>query len=121
MSNSGKFNRLALFLAGVLGAGGVAAAAAASHAGDERVFGAIALIALVHAAVLLAFGLSSDTGVLLRSGALAIGTGACLFSADLAARHFLGRGLFPMSAPFGGTAIIAGWVLVALAGAIGRR
>lgn len=121
MSNTEKFNRLALFLAGLLGAGGVAAAAGASHAGDERVVGAIALIALVHAAVLLAFGLSSVTGVLLRAGAITIGAGACLFSADLAARHFLGRGLFPMSAPFGGTAIIAGWLLVALAGAVGRR
>ena len=121
MQSTEKFTRLALFLAGVLGAGGVAAAAAASHADDERIFGAIALIALVHAAVLLAFGLSSVTGLLLRTGALVIGAGACLFSADLAARHFLGQGLFPMSAPFGGTAIIGGWVLVALAGAIGQR
>jgi uncharacterized membrane protein YgdD (TMEM256/DUF423 family) len=115
------FSRLTICLAGILGAAGVAAAAGASHAGDARVLGALALIALSHAPALLAFGLSSVQGRLLRGGAVIIAVGACLFSADLAARHFLGGALFPMSAPFGGTAIIAGWLVVALGGLVSRN
>jgi uncharacterized membrane protein YgdD (TMEM256/DUF423 family) len=110
------FGRLTIFLAGILGAAGVAAAAGASHTEDTRVLGALALIALSHAPALLAFGLASVTGKVLRAGAIVIALGACLFSADLAARHFLGGALFPMSAPFGGTAIIAGWLMVAVGG-----
>jgi uncharacterized membrane protein YgdD (TMEM256/DUF423 family) len=115
------FNRLALFLAGILGAVGTAAAAGASHAGDERILGALALVALAHAPALLALGLLPAKGWLFRIGALVIGAGAVLFCADLAARHFWGAALFPMSAPFGGTAIIAGWLIVALAGLVARR
>jgi uncharacterized membrane protein YgdD (TMEM256/DUF423 family) len=120
-SDADWFSRLTIFLAGILGAAGVAAAAGASHSDDPRVLGALALIALSHAPVLLAFGLSSVTGKMLRVGAAAIAAGACLFSADLAARHFLGGGLFPMSAPFGGTAIIAGWLMVAAGGLLSTR
>ena len=50
------FSRLALFLAGVLGAGGVAAAAASAHTGDA-LLGPLALVALAQAPALLAFGL----------------------------------------------------------------
>ena len=110
------FSRLTIVLAGILGAAGVAAAARASHSDDPRVLGALALIALSHAPALLAFGLSSVKGRVLRVGAIVIAAGCCLFSTDLAARHFLGGGLFPMSAPFGGTAIIAGWLTVAVGG-----
>ena len=115
------FSRLTIFLAGILGAAGVAAAAGASHSADPRVLGALALIALSHAPALLAFGLSAVQGRILRIGALVIALGACLFSADLAARHFFGGALFPMSAPFGGTAIIAGWVIVAVGGLVYAR
>jgi uncharacterized membrane protein YgdD (TMEM256/DUF423 family) len=115
-SDSGWFSRLTIFLAGILGASGVAAAAGASHSDDPRVLGALALIALSHAPALLAFGLAPVQGRLLRIGAIVIALGASLFSADLAARHFLGGGLFPMSAPFGGTAIIAGWLVIAAGG-----
>jgi uncharacterized membrane protein YgdD (TMEM256/DUF423 family) len=36
-------------------------------------------------------------------------------------RHFTGAALFPMAAPIGGTALIAGWLILALGAAIGRR
>jgi uncharacterized membrane protein YgdD (TMEM256/DUF423 family) len=120
-SDADWFNRLAIVLAGILGAAGTAAAAGASHAGDQRIFGALALIALANAPALLAFGLLPAKGWLMRTGALVIAAGAILFCADLAARHFWGSALFPMSAPFGGTAIIAGWLIVALAGLLARR
>jgi uncharacterized membrane protein YgdD (TMEM256/DUF423 family) len=115
------FSRLTLFFAGMLGAAGVAAAAGASHSADARVLGALALIALGHAPTLLAFGLASVPGTVLRSGAVVIALGTSLFCADLAARHFFGNALFPMSAPFGGTAIIAGWLIVAVGGLLSRR
>jgi uncharacterized membrane protein YgdD (TMEM256/DUF423 family) len=38
----------------------------------------------------------------------------------MGARHFLGHGLFPMSAPLGGGLLIGGWAIVAIAGLAGR-
>ena len=115
------FQRLCLVAAGLLGASGVAAAAAASHTGDSRIFGAVATIALPHAAALVAFSLVPRPGMLMRAGAILIAAGSVLFCLDLAARHYLGSALFPMSAPFGGTAIIAGWLVIAAAGIAVRR
>lgn len=115
------FNRFALVAAGIFGAGGVGAAASASHSGDERAFGAVALIALTHAGAFLALGLSSANTELLRAGALVIAAGVCLFSLDLSARQLFDQALFPMSAAAGGSAIIAGWALVAISGVVGRR
>ena len=121
-TDSSWFNRLALVVAGILGAGGVAAAAGASHySGDERVLGAVALVALTHAAAFLALGLVSTTGRLLRVGALVVGAGVCLFCIDLVIRDVFQFALMPIAAPIGGIAIIAGWTLIAVAGAIGRR
>jgi len=114
------FSRLMLLLAGILGAGGVVAAAAASHTSDDRVLGAIALVALTQAPAALVFGLAAPTGRLLRAGATAIGAGACLFCATLAANHLLDIGLLPMLTPVGGGATALGWVAVAVAGLVGR-
>ena len=115
------FNRLMLILAGMLGAGGVAAAAAASHTGDERLFGPLALIALTHAPAVLAIGLATEMAPMLRTGGLTLAAGAGLFSLDLAIRHFLGSGPFPLVAPLGGILMIAGWAVVILSGGLGRR
>lgn len=121
LSDANWFSRLSLIAAGFFGAGGTIAAAGASHTDDARLLGALALIALAHAGVFLAFALSSTTGRLLRSGALIIGTGVGLFSVDLIFRHFFEHALFPMSAPIGGALIIAGWTLISIAGAVGRH
>jgi uncharacterized membrane protein YgdD (TMEM256/DUF423 family) len=115
------FSRILLLVAGLLGAAGVAAAAAASHAGDERILGALALIALTQAPALLALAFLGSANGVLRTGGGLIAIGAVLFSADLAARHFLGDRLFPMSAPFGGVAMIAGWLALAVAALVTRR
>lgn len=115
------FARLALVAAGLLGAGGIAAAAAGSHAGDAALFGPLSLIALTQAPAMLVFAFLPRPRPLLKAGALTIGAGALLFSADLAARHFLGSGLFPLSAPLGGSLMILGWSLVAVAGPFARR
>lgn len=115
------FGRLMLFFAGVLGTGGVLTAAAASHSGHNRVLGAVALVALTQAPAVLAFGLTTPTGRLLRAGAIAIGAGACLFSGVLAVRQILGVVVLPMSAPLGAGATVVGWLLVVVAALTGRR
>lgn len=113
--------RILVVVAGLLGAAGVAAAAASSHGDDARTLGALALIALTQAPALLAIGLSANPSPTLRIGGAVIAAGAILFCADLAARHIGGTALFPMSAPVGGTAIIAGWLVVALSALLPRR
>jgi uncharacterized membrane protein YgdD (TMEM256/DUF423 family) len=107
------FNRLALFVAGVLGAGGMAAAAAATHSGAPML-APLSLIALTPAPVLLVFGLVPFTAIRPRTGALILGAGAILFTADLAVRHVWGTALFPYAAPVGGSAMIIGWATMGI-------
>jgi uncharacterized membrane protein YgdD (TMEM256/DUF423 family) len=114
------FSRLAIAIAGILGAAGVAAAAAASHKGDTRILGSLALIALTQAPAVLALGLYAG-GRTLRVATAVIGLGALVFSADLALRHFTGGRLFPMSAPLGGTAMIVGWLILIVAAVVTRQ
>jgi uncharacterized membrane protein YgdD (TMEM256/DUF423 family) len=91
----------------------VAAAAAANHAGDERILGSLALVALTQAPALVALGFLA-TGRLMRTATAAIAAGALLFVVDLGVRHFTGGGLVAL-APLGGVAMIAGWLLLAAA------
>jgi uncharacterized membrane protein YgdD (TMEM256/DUF423 family) len=51
---------------------------------------------------------------------LILAAGALVFTADLAVRHLWGPQLFPYAAPAGGTAMIAGWLLIAIAGLFRR-
>ena len=112
--------RLERIAAGLLGACGVAAAAASAHGGDQRLMGAVALICLTHAPAIVAL---STIG---RSRLVALATvllfsGAAVFSADLALRALdVGR-LFPLAAPTGGLAMIAGWLLTAASGLFNVR
>ena len=103
---------------GLFGISGIALAAAASHLDDQRLLGGASMMCLIHAPALLALSLGHEK---LR-GAIPAGllmlVGVFLFSGDLVKRHFTGTGLFPMSAPAGGTTMMAGWLLVTL-GALG--
>lgn len=117
----GWFDRLMFLFAGLLGVGGIFAAAASSHAGNDRVYAAAALIALTQAPAMLVFGLVSPAGRLLRVAAIAIGTGACLFSGVVAGRQLFDSVILPMAAPAGATATVVGWTLIAIAGLVGRR
>jgi uncharacterized membrane protein YgdD (TMEM256/DUF423 family) len=114
------FNRLMLAAAGILGASGIAAAAGASHGADAPLLNALALIALSQAPAILALALLAGHGRLLKASTALIALGAMLFAADLAARHFLGTRLFPLSAPLAGLAMIAGWLVLVAAGIAGR-
>ena len=111
--------RLLVGLAGLIGACGVAAAAAASHAAESRNLAAIAAIALAHGPALLAIGLAGRSRPLALAGAL-LGLGTVLFCADLAMREFGGQALFPGAAPFGGGAMMLGWLSITAAGLLSR-
>lgn len=107
-----------LLAAGLLGAAGVALSAAAAHAGGVNVATAANFL-LFHAPAFLALGLfGSSAGRVLKAGGWVILAGLLLFAGDLVARHYLGNRLFPMAAPTGGTLMIAGWLVIALAGIV---
>ena len=112
--------RLVLAPAGVIGATGVLAAAAASHGGEARNLTAIATIGLAHGPALLALGLAGRGRLLgVAAGLLAIGT--LVFIGDLGMREWLGQGLFPGAAPLGGTGMIGGWFAIVVAALAWRR
>jgi uncharacterized membrane protein YgdD (TMEM256/DUF423 family) len=106
--------------AGLMGACGVAAAAAAAHLPGGARLASVALVLLVHAATVL--NLATRAGE--REGnprfwlaaGLVLAFGAALFSGDVTLLTLRGARLFPMAAPIGGMTMIAGWLLVSLAG-----
>ncbi|WP_420844803.1 DUF423 domain-containing protein [Jiella avicenniae] len=111
---------LFIVFAGLFGAAGVAGAALAAHvAGDDRFVAIAASMALIHAPALLGLAavLSRAPRLLGLSGAALI-VGVVLFSGDLATRAATGASLFANAAPTGGTMLIAGWLLTAVAGAL---
>lgn len=97
-------------LAGLLGAAGVALAAAASHGGDTHLLGNASLMCLVHAPALIAISYLGERNRLVVYPALLLALGTLIFASDLVARHFQGSGLFPMAAPGGGMMMIIGWL-----------
>ncbi len=113
MSHSG-FRATTLFVAGLMGLTGVVSAAAASHGDDPRLLAGISAMCLAHAPALVALYAAWPHFRMAAVAALLIAAGTALFSADLAMRHVAGHGLFPMSAPLGGTTIMAGWLAVSL-------
>jgi uncharacterized membrane protein YgdD (TMEM256/DUF423 family) len=108
----GTGGRLLVLAGGLAGAAGVALSAAAAHRGGAFT-GTAASFLLMHAPVFLAIGLAGGNRCL-RIAGLVLLTGLVLFSGDLLARDFLGSRLFPMSAPIGGTLLIAGWLAIAV-------
>ncbi|WP_426226972.1 DUF423 domain-containing protein [Pararhizobium sp. DWP3-4] len=110
---SGQFRTVTLFIAGLMGLSGVISAAAASHGADPRLLGGASAMCLAHAPALIALYAAWPVMRTAAISALLLSTGTALFAADLTARHFLGHGLFPMSAPTGGVLMILGWLSVA--------
>jgi len=115
-----RLRPLILFVSGLMGACGVALAAAASHGGDTLFLGSASTMCLAHAPVLLALFLGYRQFRTATLAGLVLGLGTILFAGDLVSRHYLGSRLFPMAAPAGGTLMMLGWLLVAL-GAFFRR
>lgn len=116
-------SRALVAVAGLMGAAGVAAAAAGAHIGGGLLPTA-AEILMVHAAAvaaLAAFGAARPgraAGTDLAAAVLALG--AVLFGGDLVLRDLLELRLVPYAAPVGGVAMIAGWLLAAVAALVGR-
>ncbi|MBW7961711.1 DUF423 domain-containing protein [Bradyrhizobium sp. BR 10261] len=117
--------RLLLALAGLMGAAGVALAAAAAHGTDASRLASASAMLLFHATAILAVValLARD---LLHGGigliaAFGFGIGAMLFAGDLTLRQYAGHSLFPMAAPSGGTLMILSWLVVTLAAVVGKR
>lgn len=110
-------NRLFILAAGLTGAAGVALSAAAAHAGGGNT-GTAASMLLMHAPALLAVGLAGARRPL-KIGATILLAGVVVFSADLLLRDYAGTRFFPMAAPLGGMAMIAGWLVIAVSAALG--
>ena len=106
--------RVLLFFGGLTGAAGVMLAAAAYHSANP-VLQSAALICLANGPALIGLSLlARSTPVALAAG-LVMTLGTVLFAGDLLSASYLGQGLFRMSAPIGGSAVIAGWLIAALA------
>lgn len=116
--------RLSILWAGLMGAAGIVLGAAAAHQPDATRLASASMMLLFHAPALLSIPLLSERGLTQRHLAalatIALGLGAALFAGDLAMRQYLGQGLFPMAAPSGGTLMIAGWLMLGLAGVFSR-
>jgi uncharacterized membrane protein YgdD (TMEM256/DUF423 family) len=111
--------RILVLAGGLCGAAGVALFAAAAHLGGAFVSTAASFL-LMHAPVLVAVGLVGANRIL-RTASLVLLAGLVLFCGDLLARDFLGSRLFPMSAPIGGSLLIAGWLAVAASALVRPR
>jgi uncharacterized membrane protein YgdD (TMEM256/DUF423 family) len=109
------FSALLAAFAGLMGAGGVAAAAASAHMPGGASLSSVALVLLAHAAAILALTpRCRETGLAARlwlASGLVLALGAALFSADIALLTLRGARLFPMAAPTGGIAMIVGWLI----------
>jgi len=106
-------------LAGLMGAAGVALAAASAHGADAGRLASASAMLLFHATAILAAVALIERG-LLHGGiglAAAFGfvIGAALFAGDLTLR------LFPYAAPTGGTLMILSWLAVTAAAVWPKR
>lgn len=106
-----------LICAGLMGAAGVALAAAAAHAAPGQGLDGAAYLLLIHAVALL--GVTANTPQSLGpTGATVVGAGfvfgCVLFSGDVALKVLAGHRLFPMAAPTGGTILILTWLALAV-------
>jgi uncharacterized membrane protein YgdD (TMEM256/DUF423 family) len=112
-------SRIVIALAGLMGVSGVILAAVGAHVAPGTGLDSAAYILLFHAAAVLGATAILHQGLLWRPSAtvalVAWVLGSALFSGDLALRALVGHRLFPMAAPSGGTLLIGGWALLAIA------
>ena len=105
--------------AGLLGAAGVALAAAGAHGNALSPLTPAAQFLLMHAAAALAIVAVATRAahpLAFLLAALVLLLGVSLFSGDIAARTVWGTRLFPMAAPIGGSTMILGWLVLSAAG-----
>jgi uncharacterized membrane protein YgdD (TMEM256/DUF423 family) len=111
--------RILVVLAALMGAAGVALAAASAHQGDAARLSTASSMLLFHATAVITAVLLAERGVVhFRLGlaaAFGIVVAATLFAGDLTLRQYAGHRLFPMAAPSGGMLLIVSWLLLAAA------
>jgi uncharacterized membrane protein YgdD (TMEM256/DUF423 family) len=109
-----------IVLAGLMGASGIALAAAGAHAAPGAGLDSAASMLLFHAAAVVGAVALARQGALIRPlllvALVAWVLGGVLFSGDIALRAFAGHRLFAMAAPSGGVILIIGWLALAAAG-----
>ena len=120
--------RAPLVLAGVaalMGAAGVALAAAGVHENGGELAERGALFLLLHAAAALAVAAHVRAATASPRALLIVGfvmeAGATLFSAELAMHVFTGKRIFPFAAPIGGTTMLLAWIALAVVFAAASR
>ncbi|WP_426613167.1 DUF423 domain-containing protein [Bradyrhizobium sp. McL0616] len=118
-------HRLLIGLAGLMGAAGVALAAASAHGGDASRLASASAMLLFHATAILAV-VALLSRALLRDGiglvaAFGFVIAAALFAGDLTMRQYTGHSLFPYAAPTGGTLMILSWLTVSLAAVVAPK
>jgi uncharacterized membrane protein YgdD (TMEM256/DUF423 family) len=111
-----------MLLACLMGAAGVALAAAAAHGAPGVGLDSAAYLLLIHAVAVLAAASAVAAELLWRPLAFAamVGfvVGGGLFAGDVSMRAFAGHRLFPMAAPTGGTLLIVAWLVLGAAAII---
>lgn len=119
-----SFERIILAVAGLYGACGVAALAAATHFATPYL-DIVGPFLIVHAAALVGIAALSaaapDRPRLLAAAGAAIALGTLLFCGDLALRGTMAVRPLPFGAPAGGTLTMLGWLLLALTAATAKR
>ncbi len=117
--------RILIVLAGLMGACGVALAAAAAHGTQAGSLAAASSMLLFHAAAVLATVALAERGLVHAQIAMVAGFGfviaATLFAGSVTLHHYSGHRLFPFAAPTGGTLLIASWLALAVAAMWTRR
>ncbi|MBN9584837.1 MAG: hypothetical protein BGN84_03485 [Afipia sp. 62-7] len=117
--------RFAAVLAALMGAAGVALAAASAHQPDASRLGSASSMLLFHASAVIGAALLTAHGLAQRPLGLAASfgfvLGGALFAGDLVMRQYAGHGLFTMAAPTGGTLLILSWLVLAIAAIWPRR
>lgn len=120
-----RSTRVFLALAAPMGAAGVIFAAMATHLQGGGTLSTAALFLLMHACAVLGVAALlphvTDGRRALIVGASLLVAGTFLFSGDLVARQLLGMKLLWGTAPFGGGAMIVGWLVCGLPVLLDRR
>jgi len=104
------YNRIFVFIAGLFGALGVAAYAAAAHIGGY--YTAIAPILFGNGVALLVLSFSSNK-MIFKIASLLLTIGVLLFAGDVFFKQITLHHLFPFAAPSGGVILIMAWLLIA--------
>src|ERR1700735_2103328 len=112
-------------VAALMGAAGVALAAAGMHENGGELAQRGALFLLLHACAPLSIAAHARVAPASARALVIVGfvmeAGATLFSGELAIHVFTGERIFPFAAPLGGTTMILSWLALAVVFAAASR